>query len=69
MDNLIEFERVAKDRFIERWKNRSGEFHGRFLIVPSNDASAQKVESIFEDIPHYFNGEVKGRNRQDPVWL
>ncbi|MBA3535209.1 MAG: C39 family peptidase [Tatlockia sp.] len=60
LDGLIEFEQVPKKTFIARWKNMSGEFHGRFLIVPPNNASAQKIESILEDIPHYFNGEAQG---------
>ena len=52
----VEFDSIPKDRFIERWRNMTGKLHGRFLILPPNEAAAQKIESILKDIPHYYNG-------------
>lgn len=54
----VKFETIPKETFIERWKNMSGEFHGRFLVLPPNEASALRVESILSDMPHYFKGEA-----------
>jgi hypothetical protein len=54
----IEFERPKKDEFIERWRNMSGEFHGRFMVLPPNAATATAIESILDGVPHCTNGEV-----------
>jgi hypothetical protein len=48
-----EFERLKKEDFIARWKNMSGEFHGRFMILPPNEATTAAVKSILDGIPHY----------------
>lgn len=56
-----EFERLKKEDFIARWKNMSGEFHGRFMILPPNEATAAAVESILDGIPHCINAEDKHR--------
>ena len=56
LEGKIEFEVLPKDQFIERWKNMSGQRHGRFLIVPPNECSAQAIESMLEDVPHLLNG-------------
>ena len=61
----VEFESVPKERFIDRWKNMSGKLHGRFLIVPPNEASAQRIESILRDTPHYFNGSAVSKTSQE----
>jgi hypothetical protein len=52
----IEFDIITKEKFIDRWRNMTGKLHGRFLILPPNEAAAQKIESILKDIPHYYNG-------------
>lgn len=56
-----EFEHPTKAEFIERWKNMSGEFHGRFMILPPNEATAAAVESILDGIPHCINAEDRHR--------
>ncbi|WP_131783605.1 papain-like cysteine protease family protein [Legionella gresilensis] len=53
----LEFEHIPKDIFIDRWKNMSGEFHGRIMILSPNEASAQVIDSILAGIPHYKNGK------------
>ena len=53
----LEFENVPKEEFIPRWKNMSGEFHGRFVVLPPNEAATKAIESILGEIPHCMNGE------------
>ncbi|PJE06704.1 papain-like cysteine protease family protein [Legionella sp.] len=57
----LEFEHIPKDQFIARWKNMSGEFHGRFMILSPNKASSHTIDTILADIPHYKNGEEINR--------
>ena len=57
----LEFEHIPKDKFIARWKNMSGEFHGRFMILSPNEASSHTIDTILSDIPHYKNGEEMNR--------
>jgi hypothetical protein len=52
-----EFEIIRKKELIRRWKNMTGERHGRFLIPCPNEISAKNIDIILQDVPHYFNGE------------
>lgn len=56
LSGIVEFDIVPKQQFLERWKNMSGERHGRYLIISPNEASAHAIEAIFQGVPHYFNG-------------
>lgn len=60
----LEFEHIPKDKFIARWKNMSGEFHGRFMILSPNDATSHTIDTILTDIPHYKNGEEMNRGTE-----
>ncbi|KTC96212.1 papain-like cysteine protease family protein [Legionella feeleii] len=60
----LEFEHIPKDKFIDRWKNMSGEFHGRFMILSPNEASSHKIDTILADVPHYKNGEEMNRRAE-----
>lgn len=62
----LEFERPKKDDFIARWRNMSGEFHGRFMILPPNAATTAAVEAILDGVPHCLNGEAKHRPAAAP---
>jgi hypothetical protein len=59
LEGKLEFEYPNKDDFIARWKNMTGEFHGRFMILPPNAAAIAAIESILDGIPHCTNGKVK----------
>lgn len=54
----VEFESIPKRKFIESWKNMSGKLHGRYLIIPPNQATADAIEIILHGLPHYFNGHA-----------
>ena|SRR3990167_3528941 len=57
LDGKVEFEVIPKGLFLDRWKNMSEQRHGRYLIIPPNEASAREIESILIGMPHLFNGE------------
>lgn len=67
LTGVVDFETIPKEDFYSRWRNMSGQRHGRFLVIPPNEASAQKIETILKDMPHYFNG--KGINKPTPASL
>lgn len=60
----VEFERISKNNFINRWQNMSRKLHGRLLIAPPNEQLALQVGNILHDIKHYFNDDKKNANSQ-----
>ena len=66
LNGTLEFEHILKDKFISRWKNMSGEFHGRFMILSPNEESTHAIDRILTDMPHYKNGEDINRESIEP---
>lgn len=63
LTGVLKFEHISKDAFFERWKNMSGEFHGRFMVISPNSTTTEALESILDGVPHCMNGEDKHRDQ------
>ncbi len=70
LSGALEFEVIPQDNFFERWKNMTGEFHGRFMILSPNEQATASIENILQDVFHCKNGEeVNGIINESTVVL